>query len=143
MNKMGGLGHRMNLTMIFFLIGALAVSGMPPFNGFSSKWMIYESVFKFNPILAIIGLVVSLFTLAAFVKAFYAMFLGAPKEIHKDVTEVPKPMLIAMGILAVFVVGIGLIPNIVVANFVEPAAEALMDQGEYLRRVGQTLAGGV
>ncbi len=44
LNKMGGLGHNMKYTMIFFIIGALAIAGIPPFNGFASKLMIYESV---------------------------------------------------------------------------------------------------
>ncbi|RLF49325.1 MAG: NADH:ubiquinone oxidoreductase, partial [Thermoplasmata archaeon] len=64
LNKMGGLAHKMPLTTIFFMIGALAIAGIPPFNGYASKVLIYESVYKFNPILAIIAMVVSVLTLA-------------------------------------------------------------------------------
>ncbi|MGD9611326.1 MAG: proton-conducting transporter membrane subunit, partial [Kiritimatiellia bacterium] len=44
LNKLGGLGHDMPWTMVFFMIGALAIAGVPPFNGFASKLLIYESV---------------------------------------------------------------------------------------------------
>lgn len=49
LNKLGGLGHTMPWTMVFFMIGALAIAGVPPFNGFASKLLIYESVFRFSP----------------------------------------------------------------------------------------------
>jgi len=141
MNKMGGLAHQMGYTSFFFLLGALAVSGIPPFNGFASKIIIYESVFRFNPVLAIIGLVVSLLTLAAFVRVFYTVFMGAPKKKYQQVTEVPRPMLLSMTILAVLIIFLGLFPNLVVERFVEPAAQALANPDEYLRRIGVALGG--
>jgi multicomponent Na+:H+ antiporter subunit D len=66
LNKMGGLGHNMKLTSIFYIIGALSIAGIPPFNGFSSKLLIYESVYQFNPILSIVAMIVSILTLASF-----------------------------------------------------------------------------
>ncbi|HZD44026.1 MAG TPA: proton-conducting transporter membrane subunit, partial [Methanomicrobiales archaeon] len=76
LNRMGGLGHKMKWTMAFFIIGALAIAGIPPFNGFASKLLIYESVYLFNPALSIIAMVVSILTLASFVKVFHSIFMG-------------------------------------------------------------------
>jgi multicomponent Na+:H+ antiporter subunit D len=135
LNKMGGLGHNMRWTMVFFMIGALAIAGIPPFNGFASKLMIYESVFVFNPVLAIIAMVVSILTLASFVKVFHSIFMGPQLPEYADVKEAPLPMLLGMGILAVLVVLFGFFPNVVVSSLVTPAVHALTDQGAYIAAV--------
>lgn len=135
LNRMGGLGHNMKYTMVFFVIGALAIAGIPPFNGFASKLMIYESVFMFNPILSIIAMVVSILTLASFVKVFHSIFMGPRLPEYADVKEAPAPMLIGMGILAAVVVLFGLFPGVVVDHLIEPAAQALVNQGAYISAV--------
>jgi multicomponent Na+:H+ antiporter subunit D len=135
LNKMGGLGHNMKYTMIFFVIGALAIAGIPPFNGFASKLMIYESVYLFNPLLAIIAMVVSILTLASFVKVFHAIFMGPKLPEYADVKEAPLPMLLAMGVLAAIVILFGLFPQPVVNGIVAPAAHALVDQSGYIASV--------
>jgi multicomponent Na+:H+ antiporter subunit D len=135
LNKMGGLGHTMKYTMIFFIIGALAIAGIPPLNGFASKLMIYESVYLFNPILAIIAMVVSILTLASFVKVFHSVFMGPRLPEYAEVKEAPLPMLIGMGILATIVVLFGLFPQPVVDMLVAPAANALADQSGYIAAV--------
>ncbi len=135
LNKMGGLGHNMKWTMVFFIIGALAIAGIPPLNGFASKWMIYESVYVFNPILAIIAMVVSILTLASFVKVFHSIFMGPKLPEYDGVKEAPLPMLIGMGILAVVVILFGIFPETVVSTLIAPAAHALTNQGAYIAAV--------
>jgi len=132
---MGGLGHNMKYTMIFFIIGALAIAGIPPFNGFASKLMIYESVFAFNPILSIIAMVVSILTLASFVKVFHSIFMGPKLPEYENVKEAPAPMLIGMAILACIVIAFGLFPQQVVDTLIVPAAHALVNQGAYISAV--------
>lgn len=135
LNQLGGLGHNMKWTMIFFMIGALAIAGIPPFNGFASKLLIYESTFLFNPLLAVIAMVVSILTLASFVKVFHSMFMGPKLPEYQDVEEAPKPMLIAMGILAILVILFGIFPQQVVDTLVAPAASALVDYNGYIASV--------
>ncbi len=132
LNKMGGLAHGMKYTSIFFMIGALSIAGIPPFNGFASKLMIYESVYQFNPILSIFAMIVSILTLASFVKVFHSAFMG-PKI--QDVKEVPKSMLIGMSILTFFIILFGLFPNIAIDYLVAPAAHALANPAGYISRV--------
>jgi len=132
LNKMSGLAHKMPFTTIFFLIGALAIAGLPPFNGFVSKLMIYESVFRFNPLLSIIAMLVSILTLASFVKVFYSAFMGPKSKEYNKIREVPKTMIIAMLVLALLTLLLGLFPNIVVDNIINPAAHALIDQLKYV-----------
>ncbi len=135
LNKMGGMCRNMKYTSIFFIIGALAISGIPPFNGFTSKLMIYESVYRFSPILAVIAMLVSVITLASFTKAFQSAFTGPALPQHKEVREVPKPMLIGMGILTVIIIFFSLFPSLVVDTIVTPATDALIDQAGYISAV--------
>jgi len=112
LNQMGGLARNMKYTCIFFIIGLLAVSGMPPMNGFASKLIIYESTYQLNPILAIIAILSSIMLLAVFIKVFYSAFMGPALPKFKDVKEVPKSMLFAMGIIATIIIIFGLFPQL-------------------------------
>lgn len=135
MNRMGGLGHRMTWTMIFFIIGALAIAGIPPFNGFASKLLIYESVFRFSPFLSIVAMVVSILTLASFVKVFHSVFMGPPLPSCAAAREAPWPMLAGMAVLAAVVVLFGLVPQAVVDRMILPAVNALLDRDGYIAAV--------
>lgn len=134
-NKMGGLARNMKWTALFYGIGALAISGIPPFNGFASKLLIYQTVLNFNPVLSAIAMFVSLVTLASFAKVFYAAFTGPEMPAYREVREVPRSMLIGMGILAACVVLFGLFPGLIVDTIVAPATEALINQAGYIDAV--------
>lgn len=140
LNSMGGLARNMKFTTVFFIIGLLAVAGMPPMNGFASKLLIYESTFQLNPILAIVAILCSILLLAVFVKVFYSAFMGPELPKFKKVKEVPKSMLFAMGILASIIIIFGLFPEIILNNIVQPAADALLGYSEY---ISQVVAGGI
>jgi multicomponent Na+:H+ antiporter subunit D len=135
LNKMGGLARPMKLTSICFLIGTLAIAGIPPFNGFASKFMIYETVYQFNPVISIVAMLVSIITLAAMVRAFSSAFMGPPLPEYKEVKEVPRSMLVGMVILALIVIGFGLFPSLIVDKLVEPAAQALISQQSYISSI--------
>ncbi|MDD3655625.1 MAG: proton-conducting transporter membrane subunit [Atribacterota bacterium] len=139
LNKMGGLANNMMYTTIFFIIGAAAIAGIPPFNGFASKLIIYESVYQFNPLLSIIAMLVSILTLASFVKVFHSAFLGPKLEKYKSVQEVPKSMVVAMATLACIIVFFGLFPDLIVKHIVHPAVMALINQAHYTA----TILGGI
>jgi len=125
LNKMGGLGRSMKWTMLFFIIGALAISGVPPLNGFTSKLIIYRSVYMFNPVLSVVAMLVSILTLASFYKVFHSVFMGASREKYNDIKEEPMTMLVGMGILAFAVILLSIFPGRAIAILVEPAVEAL------------------
>ncbi len=129
LNEMGGLAKKMPWTAAFFVIGALAIAGLPPFNGFASKFLLYESVFLFSPILSAIAMLVSIMTLASFVKVFYAVFLG--NEVKTNVKEVPLIVLAPMALIAIAIILFGLFPEIVLEAIVKPAAGALLNQTAY------------
>jgi len=85
LDKLGGLSKTMPVVYVSFLIASLAISGVPPLNGFASKWMIYLGVIeagKQGSHLWILWLVAAMFgsamTLASFMKLVHAVFLGQP-----------------------------------------------------------------
>jgi hydrogenase-4 component B len=118
--QMGGLMKKMPHTAILFLVGALAISGLPPFNGFISEYLIYIGMFKSlsaaNLIQSIIvlGSIVGLaliggLAIFCFTKAFGIVFLGeARSERAKMVREVSRDMLFPQLITVTFIVAIGL-----------------------------------
>ncbi|MBE3121393.1 MAG: NADH:ubiquinone oxidoreductase [Thermoplasmata archaeon] len=139
LDDISGLARNMKYTTVFFVIGLLAVVGMPPLNGFASKFLIYESVYQLNPILSIVAILCSILMLAVFVKVFYAVFMGPELPAFKNVTEAPRSMLLAMGVVAALMIFIGLFPNLVIDALVKPAADALLNHAQYIG----TVVGGV
>jgi multicomponent Na+:H+ antiporter subunit D len=83
--------------------------------------------------------------LAVFIKMFYSVFLGPKLPKFKDVKEVPKSMLYAMGIIVSLIIFIGLFPDFIVNNIVQPAANALINHNSYINKVIPltTLIGGL
>ncbi len=91
LKKLGGFAKIMPITFVTFLIASFAISGVPPFNGFASKWMVYQGVIetaKNGGHLWIIWLVAALFgsalTLASFMKLVHTVFLGQPSKAHSQ-----------------------------------------------------------
>ncbi|MDV3428190.1 MAG: hypothetical protein LIR50_14420, partial [Bacillota bacterium] len=133
LNKLGGLSKKMPYTTAFFIIGTLSISGIPPFNGFVSKWLIYQATFEagYAPV-TIIALIASVLTLAALVKVIQSVFFGQLKEEYKDVKEVPLSMRIPMMILSAVCVFVGVFPHVISKYLIEPAAFSIYNIGSYI-----------
>ena len=120
MEEMGGLIRKMPMTALCFLIGAIAISGLPPLNGFVSEWLTYQALLAgfgstqslarvvFPVAGALLALTAAL-AAACFVKAFGISFLALPRsENAAQAREVGASMQIGMGILAAGCVALGL-----------------------------------
>ena len=70
-----------------------------------------------------------------FVKVFYSVFLGPQFPRAIDVKEVPRGMLITMGVVAVAIIIIGVFPDLVLKTLVEPATQALIGYKTYIAQV--------
>lgn len=140
LGRLGGLSKRMPHTTVLFLIGAFSISGIPPFNGFASKWMIYQATYMKAVesgnigflLVTIIALVTSVLTLASFVKVSQSVFFGRLPAEFENVKEVPFGMRFAMGIFALLCVVTGLFPNLVTNYLTKPAAAAVFSVGNYI-----------
>lgn len=124
-DRMGGLARRMPWTAIAFLIGAAAITGLPPLNGFVSEWLLYVAGFTsltraanggsalllilVVPALALTGAL----ALACFVKAFGVVFLGVPRSAAAmDAREASGAMRGAMLPLVLACIAIGMLPTL-------------------------------
>lgn len=125
LDAMHGLAHYDIFTTVVFMIAALAISGIPPFNGFVSKIIIYESVFQYNPVLTLIAIFVSIMTLASFMKVFYSAFLGMPPT--RKPIEQPVLVKCSMVVLSLCIIAIGLFPQGILNIAIEPAVNALVN----------------
>ncbi len=127
-DHLGGLLKRMPWTAAAFLIGAVAISGLPPLNGFLSEFLIFFGAFKGGistsgpvavPLLAVIaGLaLIGGLAVACFTKAFGIVFLGEPRSEHVSrAHEVDWTMRLPMLMLAAACVGIGLFAPVMVGS---------------------------
>lgn len=120
MEKMGGLIRTMPVTAMCFLIGSLAISAIPPLNGFVSEWFTYQSMFnaafagdaivKIFTAFALVSLAITgALAVTCFVKAYGITFLGSPRsETALKSKEVPAPMKMGMVILAAICILLGI-----------------------------------
>lgn len=120
LDELGGLGKKMPLTFLAALIASLSISGIPPLNGFFSKWLVYQGLLDIirnaSPIAQVwllICLILAVFgsalTLASFMKFLHAIFLGRlPKALNK-VKEAPANQWIATLLLAGLCILFGLL----------------------------------
>ena len=139
-DDLGGLSKSMPFTFIASLIFAMSISGVPPFNGFASKWMIYQGIIDFGSGTGIanklwvvwLGLAVlgSALTLASFIKLIGGIFLGRRKTELEGVREVPVLMWLPIVILAVFCIFFGVFAtNFVVPKLFMPVSGAFQFRG--------------
>jgi hydrogenase-4 component B len=139
MEKMGGLIKRMPKTAFFFLIGAVAISALPPLNGFVSEWLTYQSLLQgFGTTDSLVRLMFPLsgamlaltgaLAAACFVKAFGITFLAQPRsEQAAQAHEVSPTMLLGMGLLTGACVFLGLFPTTFLA-LLGPLTQQLIGQ---------------
>ena len=130
-DHLGGLIKKMPYTGLFFLIGAVAISGLPPLNGFVSEFVIYIASFRgamsmnANSSLALIGAIAGLALIgglaaACFTKAFGIAFLGEPRSEDAEHAHESSPwMTVPMMILAAACIAIGLLGAAIII-FISP-----------------------
>jgi len=112
MDEVGGLAKKMPVTTLVFAVGAFSIAGIPPFNGFVSKWLIYQAAMeKGETSLALLSLVASVLTTASFVKFLHSAFFGQLPERWNHVRDVPATMAAPMVALASLCVLFGVVPG--------------------------------
>src|SRR5271170_945163 len=137
MEHLGGVIHGMPRTALAFLVGCVAISALPPFNGFVSEWLTFQAILL-TPQLPSWGLkllapaVGALLALSAalaaacFVKAFGVTFLGRPRSMMAErAKETDQFSLAAMSFLAVICLVAGVVPSLFI-DALAPAAQSLV-----------------
>jgi len=124
MEHLGGLIHRMPLTAFAFLTGCMAISALPPLNGFVSEWLTFQAIllspelpsWALKLIVPAVGAMLALsaaLAAACFVKAFGVTFLGRPRTVAAEQANETDPIsLAAMLALALFCLLAGVLPGL-------------------------------
>lgn len=133
LDRLGGLGKKMSTTFSVCLIAALSISGIPPLNGFVSKWMIYQGVIQMGagesevagaslwPVWLVAAMFGSALTLASFVKIIHSVFLSRLPDRLKEVQEVGLSQRLPMLVLAILCVLFGVFYHVPLKLFIYPA----------------------
>lgn len=123
MEKLGGLLRKMPQTGLFFLIGGLAIGGLPPFNGFVSEFLLYSGILLGIKSIGISYISLMIFSLAGlamiggismitFTKSFGTIFLGSPRtHLRHEAREVELSMRIPQYGIIVMMLSIGIFPQ--------------------------------
>jgi hydrogenase-4 component B len=140
LERLGGLARRMPWTSAFFLLGGIAISALPPLNGFVSEFLIYAGLLNqaapagveralFTGAAALLAFVGGVSALAM-TRAFGLAFLGSPRDpqVHCD-GEVPLSMRLPMAVHALGVLVLGLLPGLGLAIVDRPVRLFLADRG--------------
>ncbi len=136
MDHLGGLIHRMPETAFVFLAGCVAISALPPLNGFVSEWLTFQAIllspdlpqWDLKIIVPAVGAMLALsaaLAAACFVKAYGVTFLGRPRTAAAaNAREVDRYSLSAMFAFAGLCLAAGILPGFVI-DVLAPAAEAM------------------
>jgi hydrogenase-4 component B len=126
LERLGGLSRRMKVTSVLFFVGVLSVVAIPPFNGFVSEWLIFQSLllsFSLNDVIVNLLVAIALGMLAltgalaatCFVRFYGMAFLARPRSKEaEEAKEVPKSMLLGMGVLAALCLLTGLFSTYII-----------------------------
>ena len=129
LERMGGLIHRMPYTAVFFLIGCISISALPPFNGFVSEWLTFQTALQapaldsgvlriLIPVSAAVLALSGALAAACFVKVFGVAFLGQARSRHvRSAREASAGMRIGQGILATLCLLLGVLPTVFINWF--------------------------
>ncbi|MFA5860972.1 MAG: proton-conducting transporter membrane subunit [Candidatus Thermoplasmatota archaeon] len=138
-NKLGGLIHQMPYTAGLVLLGSLAISALPPLNGFVSEWLLFQSLLAgvtipgtplilqiFLPVGAGLFALAGAISVVCFVKAFGVTFLATPRTSEAEhAHESPRTMLLGMGILATGIILIASMAGLVIRTLHQTLAPLL------------------
>lgn len=144
LSSLGGLASLMPWTAAAALGASLAIAGVPPLNGFASKWLLYGTGIlggQVKPLLVVLVLVamfISLVTLASFLKYYGSAFLGPRQKAAEPIREVGLPMLLPQAALVLGCVFFGLFPWIPLAVIQGGLADILVSVG--VRPLGGAMA---
>jgi hydrogenase-4 component B len=143
MEHLGGLIHPMPITAFVFLIGAVAISALPPFNGFVSEWLTFQAIvngsllpqwlLKFAvPLVGAMLALAAALAAVCFVKVFGVVFLGRPRRpAAAAAREVDALMLAPMAALAAICTVVGLVPQTVL-GLLQPVTASLLPESPWL-----------
>ncbi len=137
MERLGGLIHRMPISSAAFLAASMAISALPPFNGFASEWLIFQSILVspqlpqmglklLVPAIGVLLALAAAFAAACFIRAFGSTYLGRPRTgAAAQAAETDRWSLATLLVCASLCLLAGVFPGFVI-DWLQPAAAVLV-----------------
>jgi multicomponent Na+:H+ antiporter subunit D len=135
LSDMGGLVRRRPVVTVGFTVGALAISGVPPFNGYVSLGLIHEGLLEKEPVVYALALVAQTITVAALARATWLGFYRRRERPYERMARDRAGMRIGLGLLMAACVAFGVLPGLTVDTVVDPAASVLLHPSTYASAV--------
>ncbi len=128
LKDLGGLGRKMPITFICFIVAASAISGVPPFNGFFSKELVFDGALETGHVVFYIAALLGAFlTAASFLKLGHAAFLGKQNKDYSKVKDPGWPMLVPMIVIALGCILFGVYNPLPLNGLIQPILGARLE----------------
>lgn len=132
LTKMSNIAKKMPYTTIALIIGLFSIIGLPPLNGFASKWLIIESSFAYSPVTGLFVILGSALTFAYMMKVVLSLYAPGGKE---PSGEVGASMVVPVIMMAIICIVIGLLAAQILNKVIVPSIESLISRSEYINAV--------
>jgi formate hydrogenlyase subunit 3/multisubunit Na+/H+ antiporter MnhD subunit len=124
LEELGGLAKLMPVTFLVTIVTAMSISGVPPFNGFVSKWLVYQGMLQaggYYVIFLVAAVFGSALTLASFIKVLHSVFLGRRQEKFDSVREAGFAMQVPLIFIAILCIVFGVYAKLPLETFINPS----------------------
>ncbi|MBS7629219.1 NADH-quinone oxidoreductase subunit M [Candidatus Bathyarchaeota archaeon] len=140
LNQLAGIGRKMKITGFTFIVGSLALAGVPPLNGFQSEFMLVLAGLQVGAsrnlwyLFSALMLINILFSVGYYLRIIQVVTLHEPSESVSRVKEAPKPMLFSMVLIAILCILIGIYPGPFV-NLANQAAQSVLSVESFVKLI--------
>jgi len=132
-DELAGVGKKMPISTFCFIVAVLSLIGIPGFNGFASKWLLYSAVIEAGLVpLVIVIVFTSAMAALAYIKIIYAIWLKPPVRDISGLKEASPLMIVPLVLLAIACIVIGIFPYIFMDKVIFPATSSLYDVYSYV-----------
>lgn len=134
LSEMGGLARRRPALAAAFVLGAFAIAGVPPLNGYVSLGLIHDGIRDAHePAVLVLMLLAQVITVAALARAAWLAFFGRPRSDYGPFEKLHPGMLAGLSVLGAGCVAFGVFPEQILHHVAEPAAASLLHPSVYAR----------
>ena len=131
--RLSGLGRKASVAMIPLAISALSLVGIPPFNVFFSKLLLFDALSQRSYVLALVLVVSSVIALTSYMRVLYEVWLGEGGEGSENGRKAGASMTAVCVFLAIICIALGIAAPYVVAHYIHPAASQAVNYTAYVK----------
>jgi multicomponent Na+:H+ antiporter subunit D len=135
LRDMGGLIRTRPVLAVGFTIGAVAIAGVPPMNGYASLGVLHEGLKEGEPAIYVLALIAQVLTVAALSRATYLGFYRRRDEPYEHLEPARTGMRVSIFTVGAACIALGVFPGLVLRKIIGPAAQVLLHSSDYANGV--------